>query len=135
MTWLGVTLGGAVGAIARYGLGQLIGHWAGAKATGLATLLVNLTGSFALGWLVGTIASSGVTAGSSVPIGTAGWGAWRVMVAVGLLGGFTTFSAASLEAAEKADRGRGWERLSGIGQALVMALASIGAAGLGLLVS
>ncbi len=80
-----VMLGGAVGAGLRY----LVGEWTLAIAgPGLpfATWTVNILGGLAMGMVTGIVARSG-----------AGGEALRLLLGVGVLGGFTTFSAFSLE--------------------------------------
>ena len=59
-----------------------------------ATLTVNVTGSFAMGLLAGWLARFGEHGE-----------AWRLLLGVGVLGGFTTFSAFSLEVALLIERG------------------------------
>ena len=85
MTWLLVALGGAGGSLLRYG----VGRWAASQwgpATVMGTFIVNVTGSFVLGLLVGLALER-----TPVPP------ALRSMAAVGFLGGYTTFSTLSLE--------------------------------------
>lgn len=101
MSSLYVALGGAVGSWLRYIVGRL---WVGAigpVAAGAfpwATLTVNVVGSFAMGALVGWLARHGAPA-------AIGGEAWRLLLGVGLLGGFTTFSAFSLELGSFIQRG------------------------------
>ena len=87
-----VMAGGALGA----GLRHLVGR-AALSAFGAGwpwgTLIVNLAGGFAMGLLAATI--SRVASGEP----------WRLFLAVGLLGGFTTFSAFSLDALLMIERG------------------------------
>ena len=92
--YLLVGLGGAIGSIARYGSGVLIGRiWP--SPFPLATMLINIAGSLAMGLLVGWLART-----------TPAWQAdARLFVAVGVLGGFTTFSAFSLDAITLIERG------------------------------
>ena len=72
------------------GLGALLRYLAGLLTTGpLTTLAINVLGSFAIGLLV------------AVPAGP-----MRLFLAVGLLGGFTTFSAFSLDALQLWQRGQ-----------------------------
>lgn len=106
-----VALGGAAGSVARYQMGRLMTWWLGPQAMGLfpfATLAVNTLGSLLMGLLMGfLLRMGGETDG------------WRLLVGVGLLGGFTTFSAFSLEMAMLIERGQ-------VGMAGVYALLSLG---------
>jgi CrcB protein len=79
-----VAAGGALGAMARYGLGRLLpvtGGWP------WPTLSANILGGLLMGVLTGWLAFRGGAHGESL----------RLFAAVGVLGGFTTFSAFSLE--------------------------------------
>jgi CrcB protein len=83
VTPLWLALAGGLGAGVRYRLDA----WMRPRVpSGLPwpTLLINVTGSFALGLLLG------VGAGST----------WHTIVGTGFLGGYTTFSAASAETAQ-----------------------------------
>lgn len=87
-----VAAGGALGSAARYGAGRLMGP----QLTGAVpwhTFLVNATGAFAIGLLLVAAAR----------LGWPGW--WRPLLAVGILGGYTTFSTFALETVELALRG------------------------------
>lgn len=89
-----VALGGALGALARHGVGWLaLRH--GPHAWPVGTLTVNIVGSLAMGLLAGWLAFRGTGAGEPL----------RLFLATGLLGGFTTFSAFSLETALMIERG------------------------------
>lgn len=85
LTYLAIAVGGAVGACLRYGFTELTGNVLG-KSFPFGTLLVNILGSFVLGWLY-ALFSSGVLA--VFP--------WRALVAIGLISAFTTFSTFSLD--------------------------------------
>ena len=85
LTYLAVAIGGAVGACLRYGVNELAVNVLG-KSFPFGTLLVNILGSFVLGWLY-ALFSSGVLAVSP----------WRALIAIGLIGAFTTFSTFSLD--------------------------------------
>lgn len=87
-----VALGGGIGAWLRFAAGRLIGL----SAFPLATLSVNLIGSLAMGLLTGWLARHGE-----------GGESWRLLLGVGVLGGFTTFSAFSLELVNLIQRGQG----------------------------
>lgn len=93
-TLLWVALGGAIGASGRYLVGTAIGS-AAQNAFPWATLTVNICGSFVLGVLAGLMAF----AWSPSP-------ELRAFLTVGVLGGFTTFSAFSLDVVLLAERGR-----------------------------
>lgn len=84
--WIAVGLGGAIGAMARYGAGQ-----AALRALGpnfpWGTLGVNVAGCFAMGLFIVWMAAREPHTSSL-----------RAFVATGVLGGFTTFSAFALEA-------------------------------------
>lgn len=88
-----VALGGAIGSVARY----LVNLWA-VRIAGLAfpwgTLAVNVVGSFTIGLLAEMIARK---FNASVEM--------RLLLVTGVLGGFTTFSAFSLDAAALFERG------------------------------
>ena len=91
-----VALGGAAGAVARHqagrGMTALLGP-AAVAAFPWATLAVNVVGSLAMGLLAGWLARQGSESA-------------RLLLGVGLLGGFTTFSAFSLELMVLIERGQ-----------------------------
>lgn len=90
-----VVLGGGLGAWLRYTCGVMISRALGPAAQfPWATLGVNVLGSLAMGLLAGWLARPGSHSES-----------WRLLLGVGLLGGFTTFSAFSLELALMIERG------------------------------
>jgi CrcB protein len=83
-----VALGGGAGAVLRYQVGRMMTHWLGPNMVfPWPTLTVNVTGSLAMGLLAGLLARHGH-----------GGEHWRLLIGVGLLGGYTTFSSFSLEA-------------------------------------
>jgi CrcB protein len=87
MIYVWVALGGALGSVARFGCTGVMARLAG-TAFPWGTLLVNATGSFAIGVLAGLMTADGRT----LVAGDA-----RAFLMVGVLGGFTTFSSFSLE--------------------------------------
>ena len=84
--------GGAVGSVLRYavtGIAQRLYASAGSAAVSfpVGTLVVNVTGSFLIGLLMGLAESRAILGAEA-----------RLLLVTGLLGGYTTFSAFSLEA-------------------------------------
>jgi CrcB protein len=94
-SFLVVGAGGAIGAMGRYGIGVLIGKYWNSNFP-YSTIFVNIIGSLLMGVLIGLLAHY-----------TPAWqGGARLFVAVGLLGGFTTFSAFSLDFIYLLERGQ-----------------------------
>ena len=93
MNFLLVCAGGAIGAGGRYLVNTLALRWFG-SAFPWGTLTVNVAGSFAMGLLAVWLLTR-----ADVPAGL------RVFLLTGVLGGFTTFSAYSLDVAVLAERG------------------------------
>ena len=117
-----VALGGAIGALLRYQTGRWMTHWLGPNtvtAFPWATLTVNVAGSLAMGLLAGYLARHGQ-----------GGEQWRLFLGVGVLGGFTTFSAFSLEMMLLIERGQTAQSLI---YAAVSVLAGLTALYLGLI--
>ncbi len=85
MSYLLAALGGALGALARWGVATALPHSPGGWPW--ATLLVNLSGCLLFGAL-----AAALTARSPEPP----WA--RPFLAVGVLGGYTTYSAFAVEA-------------------------------------
>jgi CrcB protein len=84
---LWVAVGSALGGVARYWMGVAVGRLAG-NAFPWGTLLINIIGSFVIGYFgTLTLPDGPRPAGNLV----------RIFVMVGLCGGFTTFSAFSLQ--------------------------------------
>ena len=93
MGYLIVFLGGGFGAAIRHGV-----NLAAARALGTAfpygTMLINITGSFIMGLVVAYFAFKGDASQH-----------WRLFLTTGILGGYTTFSAFSLDVALLYERG------------------------------
>ena len=109
MNFLLVMAGGAIGSGARYGVGMLALRKLGPQYP-WGTLAVNLIGGFAMGLLAGLLVRHG---GSEQT---------RLLVGVGVLGGFTTFSAFSLDAVTMIEHGQ-WG--AAVGYALVSVIGSV----------
>jgi fluoride exporter len=119
--WLGILLGGACGTGCRYGMSLLITGWLGARAFPWATIVINVTGSFLIGLIAELYHAQVFTSAT-----------WRLALVTGLLGGYTTFSAFSLENLQMLRNGA-------VGSALAYAVSSValgvGAAWLGMRVA
>jgi CrcB protein len=93
MGFLIVFLGGGIGAALRHGV-----NLGSARLLGTAfpyhTLIINVTGSLVMGLIAGYFALKGDSSQS-----------WRLFLTTGILGGYTTFSAFSLDAALLYERG------------------------------
>ncbi|MGV8856574.1 MAG: fluoride efflux transporter CrcB [Devosia sp.] len=89
-----VGAGGAIGAMARYACGSLIGRLL-PMTFPLPTLLINIAGSIFMGVFIGLLARFMPPQQAEL----------RLFVAVGLLGGFTTFSSFSLDTIALIERG------------------------------
>ena len=112
-TVLSVAAGGAIGASLRYLTGVAVLRIVGHTGFPLGIITVNVLGSFLMGLFVGLAAQRGLTHLSP-------------FIATGILGGFTTFSAFSLEAVNLYERGD-------LGQAALYITASVAFSILGLL--
>src|SRR5699024_5637474 len=116
---LAVALAGGVGAMLRFIVDGAVARWRD-QPVPLGMLVVNLTGSFLLGLLVALARDH------------AGLDALVTVLGTGMLGGYTSFSTASLEAVTIALRTGMRAAVAAAGHAAVMLLASLAAAGLGL---
>lgn len=93
-----VAIGGATGAVLRYHLGRAVTYYyAQGSNFPWATFSINIVGSLCMGLLLGWIARSTQPAQFNESI--------SLFLGVGLLGGFTTFSAFSAELITLAHRG------------------------------
>lgn len=88
---LAVAAGGAIGAVARYGVGLAVAI-AWPQAGWLGTLSVNVAGTFALAWLLAGWADAPDTA--------------RLFFATGVIGAFTTYATFTLDGLRLVQAGR-----------------------------
>ena len=116
--WLAVAVGGAIGSMLRYGIGQLTTNVLGTTPV-LATFTVNVSGSFLLG-IFYTLCNERLV--TSIEL--------RVLIGVGLIGGYTTFSTFSFETIGLIESGEFFKAITNI---LGNLLFGIGAAYLGIL--
>ena len=113
MSLIYVMLGGAFGSGARYLTGRATLSLFGPDFP-YGTLAVNLIGGLLMGALVGSLARA-----------SNGGETWRLLLGVGVLGGFTTFSSFSLDAVTMIERGQigialGYVALSVVGSIIAL---------------
>ena len=105
--YLQVALGGAIGSAARFGLYRALP----APGFPLATFMVNVAGSLLMGLLSALLAQRG--------------GAWAPLLLTGILGGFTTFSAFSLDTLTLWERGQGGLAAFYVAASVLLSLAAV----------
>jgi CrcB protein len=88
-----VALGGAIGASARYWLGSLINSRLPIQFP-LGTFVINVTGSFIIGFFL-TLVTQRITVHPN----------WRLLIAVGFVGAYTTFSTFEFETLKLIEEG------------------------------
>jgi len=108
-TVLQVALGGAIGAAARFGVGVALFR---PGAFPVAVLSVNVIGSFLMGLAV-------------VYLGQKALGSLNPFLMTGVLGGFTTFSAFSLEAYTLFERGEIGQAALYVALSVILSLAAL----------
>ncbi len=89
LAYLLVAIGGAIGSVARFGIGGLVSQKFG-ETFPLGTLVVNIAGSFIIGFVAALASPEGRLSPQSRVITTQ-------LVMTGVCGGFTTFSPFSLQ--------------------------------------
>ena len=94
--WLAIALGGALGALTRYGVSQavIMLNDSNQATAPLATVMVNVIGSGLMGVIYGYLSAGGMLSE-----------ALRVFLMVGFLGALTTFSTFSMDVMVIIDRG------------------------------
>lgn len=109
-TVIQVALGGAIGAAARYGVGVALLRSGGGFPVGVLT--VNIIGSFLMGLVV-------------VYLGQRMMSQLNPFLMTGILGGFTTFSAFSLEAYTLFERGAHGQAAAYVALSVILSIAAL----------
>ena len=105
-----IAIFGAIGTLARYGLQGVVQIRLGSTFP-YGTLMVNLTGCFLLG-LIGQFTMNRMVISPD----------WRVAIAVGFFGGYTTFSSFGWETAKLLGEGAWLRALAYVGASVVAGL-------------
>jgi CrcB protein len=113
MGYLAVFIGGGIGAALRHGVNRAALAWLG-PAFPWGTLIVNILGGLAMGLLAELFLVKG-----------GGSQEWRLFLATGILGGFTTFSAFSLDAALMWERGEHAVLAAYVAGSVVLSIAAL----------
>ena len=109
---IALAVGGALGTNARHWLSVWVREWAGTRFP-WGTFLINVSGSFAIGFLAISLDRWVRTP------------ELRLMVITGFLGGYTTFSAYSLETLLLWERGEPIHALAYLGGSALAGLAAV----------
>jgi CrcB protein len=110
-----VVLGGGIGAGLRHGVNLGAARWFGVEFP-WGTLAVNVAGSFLIGVLAAWFAFRGDNVATQ---------SLRLFLATGILGGFTTFSAFSLDFALLFERGDGMLAMTYVAASVILSLLAI----------
>ncbi len=110
-----IGLGGALGSLLRAWVAMAMARLTG-PAFPWGTILINITGSFIIGFVAALTATDGRTQGLTE---------LRTFLMVGFCGGFTTFSSFSLQTLDLARDGRAGQALGNVGLSVVLCLGSV----------
>jgi fluoride exporter len=114
MLYLWVAIGGAIGSVARFWLGNVAAAALG-PAFPWGTLMINVLGSFVISFFSGL---TGMGHRFALPNDA------RILVTVGVCGGFTTFSSFSLQTVELARSGQAGRAAFYVAASMVICLAA-----------
>jgi CrcB protein len=115
MSWLLIALGSALGGVARHAVGLFVTQkWGSVFPWG--TLTVNVVGSFVIGVLGALVAVSQRTSTADLV---------RELLMIGFLGGFTTFSAFSLQTLQLMRDGRPGLALANVAISIAACLVAV----------
>ena len=115
ITYLWIALGSALGGVARYGASSLIAGWFG-QTFPWGTLLVNISGSFVIGFFATFTGPDGrLLVASDL----------RQFVMIGICGGYTTFSSFSLQTLNLVQEGDILRAGANVGASVVLCLVAV----------
>jgi len=110
--YLAIGMAGFLGAIARFAIAQIFGHWFNIRFP-LATLFINVTGSFLLGWFLPYAIARDVSDTTRLAIGT------------GFVGAYTTFSTLMFESNTLVEEGAGMEATINLIGSLILGMIAV----------
>ncbi len=112
---LNVFIGGGLGTLARWGLSGFVArHWG--ETFPLGTLIINITGSFAIGFFAGLTGSEGRWMTSP---------SFRQFFMLGICGGYTTFSSFSYQTLTLAENGQWFKAGANVVLSLALCLVAV----------
>jgi CrcB protein len=106
--YLLVLFGGGAGALARYIVGTSIAERVGTRFPSAGTMVINITGSFLIGFLMAILTQRLANPN------------WRLLLVVGFLGGYTTFSSFEYETLQAVESGAMWMGLLNVVGSVVL---------------
>lgn len=112
MQLFSIALGGALGAVSRYCLGNFLSRLMGGSLP-YGTFVINVVGCFFMGLIMTMIIERGILSA-----------AWRLFLCVGFLGGFTTFSSFGYEALMLMQEGKITATLAYVGGSIMLGAAA-----------
>ena len=120
-----VAVGGSLGALARYGTGIAAGRWLGTSFP-WGTLLVNVVGCFLMGLVLRLILSLESHSPDAItPAIKLQLSFWHRGVAIGFLGGLTTFSSFGADTIRELESGNIGLAVSNVGANLFLSLTAV----------
>ncbi|MBI3789389.1 MAG: fluoride efflux transporter CrcB [Gemmatimonadetes bacterium] len=109
--WVAIAVGGALGSVLRHGVGLLVQR--GIPGFPWGTFVINVTGSFLLGFLARALGGDDVHP------------SLRAALTIGLCGGYTTFSTFSFETMRLAADGLGARAATYVVASVLLSLAAV----------
>ena len=109
-----VLLGGALGTGCRFGLSNVVNSWLQQPTFPYANLIINVSGSLIIG-LLAELFETRILVSPTL----------RAAVFTGILGGYTTFSAFSLETFSLLRNGQAWLGLLNAGGSVILGLTAV----------